>query len=63
MLPFSSPPIVSLSARHHTGLSLLARCGFQIQQTLSQMRRGQPFQRDTRHGIYGMDSLVHSQRM
>lgn len=56
-LPFSSPPIVSLSARHHAGLDLLARSGFQVQRTLPHMRRGQPLQRDSQQGIYGMDSL------
>ena len=57
MLPFSSPPIASLSARHHAGLDLLARAGFQVQRTLPHMRRGQPLQRDSQHGLYGMDSL------
>lgn len=56
-LPFSSPPTVSLSARHHAGLDLLARYDFRLQRALPHMRRGQPLQRDSQHGIYGMDSL------
>jgi GNAT superfamily N-acetyltransferase len=57
MLPFANPPVVSLSARHHAGLDLLARYGFQVQRALPHMFRGQPLQRDSQHGLYGMDSL------
>ena len=56
-LPFSSPPTVSLSARHRASLDLLAHYDFQVQRTLPHMRRGQPLQRDNQCSIYGMDSL------
>jgi GNAT superfamily N-acetyltransferase len=56
-LPFSEPLTVSLSARHHAALDLLARYGFQVCRTLPHMRRGQPLQRDTQFHLYAMDNL------
>ena|SRR5258708_6880760 len=56
-LPFLGPLTVSLSARHHGALDLLARYGFQVHRALPHMRRGQPLQRDTQFHLYAMDSL------